>query len=157
MTTLHAVNTNQAMDRIMNMFPSDKRDELLMDLSLNLKAVISQRLVPGMDGKLACAVEVMINSPYIAELLLEGNFNVINEIMEKGGTAGMQTFDQSLYNLYKADKITLESALAYADSSTNLEWKINFGGEQKKHDNRHNLNEMSGNLEDLVLPSDEGL
>jgi twitching motility protein PilU len=156
MTTLHAVNTNQAMDRIMNMFPSDNRDQLLMDLSLNLKAVISQRLVPGMDGKLACAVEVMMNSPYIAELLLEGNFNVIKEMMEKGSTAGMQTFDQSLYNLYKANKITLENALAYADSSTNLEWKINFGGEQKIQDTRHNLNEMSGSLEDLVLPSDGG-
>lgn len=155
-TTLHAVNTNQAMDRIMNMFPSDKRDQLLMGLSLNLKAVISQRLVPGKDGKLACAVEVMMNSPYIAELLREGNLNIIKEIMEKGSTVGMQTFDQSLYNLYKTDKITLENALAYADSSANLEWKINFGGEQKIQDTRHNLNEMSGSLEDLVLPSDDG-
>jgi len=156
LTTLHAVNTNQAMDRIMNMFPFDKCDQLLMDLSLNLKAIISQRLVPGVDGKLACAVEVMTNSPYIAELLKEGNFNVIKEMMEKGGTAGMQTFDQSLYNLYMANKITLKNALAYADSSTNLEWRINFGGEQKTQDTRHNLNEMSGSLEDLVLPSDGG-
>jgi twitching motility protein PilU len=155
MTTLHAVNSNQAMDRIMNMFPSDMRDQLLMDLSLNLKAVISQRLVPAMDGKLACAVEVMMNSPYISELLREGNFNEIKEIMEKGDTIGMQTFDQSLYNLYKADKITIKSALAYADSSTNLEWKINFGGEQQAQDSRHNLNELSGGLEELVLPSEE--
>ena len=92
-----------------------------MDLSLNLKAVISQRLVPGMQGKLACAVEIMMNTPYISELLREGNFNEIKEIMEKGDTTGMQTFDQSLYNLYKADKITIKNALAYADSSTNLE------------------------------------
>ncbi len=155
MTTLHAVNSNQAMDRIMNMFPSDRRNQLLMDLSLNLKAVISQRLVPAVDGKLACAVEVMMNSPYIAELLREGNFNEIKEIMAKGDTEGMQTFDQSLYQLYKADKITIKSALAYADSSTNLEWKINFGGEQEDQDTRHNLNQMSGGLEDLVLPSDE--
>jgi twitching motility protein PilU len=155
MTTLHAVNSNQAMDRIMNMFPSDMRDQLLMDLSLNLKAVISQRLVPAMDGKLACAVEVMMNSPYISELLRDGNFNEIKEIMEKGDTVGMQTFDQSLYNLYKADKITIKSALAYADSSTNLEWKINFGGEQQAQNSRHNLNEMSGGLEELVLPSEE--
>ena len=155
MTTLHAVNANQAMDRIMNMFPSDMRDQLLMDLSLNLKAVISQRLVPAMDGKLACAVEVMMNSPYISELLREGNFNEIKEIMEKGDTIGMQTFDQSLYNLYKADKITIKSALAYADSSTNLEWKINFGGEQQAQDSRHNLNELSRGLEELVLPSEE--
>ena len=155
MTTLHAVNSNQAMDRIMNMFPSDRRNQLLMDLSLNLKAVISQRLVPAVDGKLVCAVEVMMNSPYIAELLREGNFNEIKEIMAKGDTEGMQTFDQSLYQLYKANTITLKSALAYADSSNNLEWKINFGGEQEDLDSRHNLNQMSGSLEDLVLPSDE--
>jgi twitching motility protein PilU len=154
LTTLHAVNSNQAMDRIMNMFPTDMRNQLLMDLSLNLKAVISQRLVPAMDGKLVCAVEVMVNSPYIAELLRAGNFNEIKEIMEKGDTVGMQTFDQSLYNLYKADKITIKNALAYADSSTNLEWKVNFGGEQHAQDTRHNLNEMSGGLEDLVLPKD---
>jgi twitching motility protein PilU len=137
LTTLHAVNSNQAMDRIMNMFPTAMREQLLMDLSLNLKAVISQRLVPAMNGKLACAVEVLRNSPYIAELIREGNFNEVKEIMEKGDTVGMQTFDQSLYDLYKADRISIKSALAYADSSTNLEWKINFGGEQKNP--RHNL------------------
>jgi twitching motility protein PilU len=154
LTTLHAVNSNQAMDRIMNMFPADMREQLLMDLSLNLRAVISQRLVPGMYGKLACAVEVMMNTPYISQLLREGNFNEIKDIMEKGDTAGMQTFDQSLYQLYKADVISIKSALAYADSSTNLEWKINFGGEQKSKDTRHNLNQQGG-LDDLVLPSDE--
>ena len=154
LTTLHAVNSNQAMDRMMNMFPPDMHKQLLMDLSLNLKAVISQRLVPGMKGKLACAVEVMVNTPYIKELLRDGNFNEIKEIMEKGDTAGMQTFDQSLYNLYKTDKISIKNALAYADSSTNLEWKINFGGEQKKQDTRHNLNQQGG-LEELTLPSEE--
>ena len=154
LTTLHAVNSNQAMDRMMNMFPSDMHKQLLMDLSLNLKAVISQRLVPGMKGKLACAVEVMVNTPYIRELLRDGNFNEIKAIMEKGDTAGMQTFDQSLYNLYKTDKISIKNALAYADSSTNLEWKINFGGEQKKQDTRHNLNQQDG-LEELTLPSEE--
>jgi twitching motility protein PilU len=154
LTTLHAVNSNQAMDRMMNMFPTDLHKQLLMDLSLNLKAVISQRLVPGMKGKLACAVEIMVNTPYIRELLRDGNFNEIKGIMEKGDTAGMQTFDQSLYNLYKDDKITIKNALAYADSSTNLEWKINFGGEQKQQDTRHNLNQQGG-LEELTLPSEE--
>lgn len=154
LTTLHAVNSNQAMDRIMNMFPADMRAQLLMDLSLNLKAVISQRLVPAMDGKLACAVEIMMNTPYISELLREGNFNEIKEIMEKGETVGMQTFDQSLYNLYKSDTITIKSALAYADSSTNLEWKINFGGDHRSEDTRHNLNSQ-GDLEELTLPSEE--
>jgi len=153
MTTLHAVNANQAMDRIMNMFPTDMRNQLLMDLSLNLKAVISQRLVPGMKGKLACAVEILLNTPYISELLRAGNFNAIKEIMEKGETTGMQTFDQSLYDLYKADQISIKSALAYADSSTNLEWRLKFG-EEKKKDTRHDLNKQ-GDLDDLTLPSEE--
>ena len=148
LTTLHAVNSNQAMDRIMNMFGTDMREQLLMDLSLNLKAVISQRLVPGMQGKLACAVEIMMNSPYISELLREGNFNEIKGIMEKGDTAGMQTFDQSLYRLYKSDAITIKNALAYADSSTNLEWKINFGSQQSQHDASRNLDEQGSELED---------
>jgi twitching motility protein PilU len=130
LTTLHAVNSNQAMDRIMNMFPSDMREHLLMDLSLNLKAVISQRLLPDKDGKLACVVEVMRNTPHISELIREGNFNEIKEIMSKGETDGMQTFDQSLFNLYKSGKITKKNALRFADSSSNLEWKMNFGSEQ---------------------------
>jgi twitching motility protein PilU len=146
LTTLHAVNSNQAMDRMMNMFPTDMHKQLLMDLSLNLKAIISQRLVPGMKGKLACAIEVMVNTPYIKELLREGNFHQIKEIMEKGDTAGMLTFDQSLYDLYKADKISIKNALTYADSSTNLEWKINFGGSQ---------NNKNTGQEDLTLPSEE--
>ena len=155
LTTLHAVNSNQAMDRIMNMFSTEMRPQLLMDLSLNLKAVISQRLVPGMQGRLACAVEIMMNTPYISELLRDGNFNEIKAIMEKGDTAGMQTFDQSLYDLYKADRISIKNALAYADSSTNLEWKINFGGDKaSSKDTRHNLNQQ-GDLEDLTLPSEE--
>jgi len=124
-----------------------------MDMSLNLKAVVSQRLVPAMGGKLACVVEVMMNSPYISELLREGNFNEIKEVMEKGDTVGMQTFDQSLYDLYKADKITIKNALTYADSSTNLEWKINFGGDQGK-DKRHHLDEQPF-PDELELPSDE--
>lgn len=154
-STLHAVNSNQAMDRIMNMFPTDMREQLLMDLSLNLKAIISQRLVPAMDGKQACAVEVLKNSPYIAELMRDGNFNEIKEIMEKGDTVGMQTFDQSLFNLYKSDRITIKNALSYADSSTNLEWKINFGGEhQQQKDTRHNLNDQPF-PDELHLPSEE--
>ncbi|HEY5738898.1 MAG TPA: PilT/PilU family type 4a pilus ATPase [Gammaproteobacteria bacterium] len=156
LTTLHAVNSNQAMDRIMNMFSTEMRPQLLMDLSLNLKAVISQRLVPGMQGRLACAVEIMMNTPYISELLRDGNFNEIKAIMEKGDTTGMQTFDQSLFDLYKADRISIKDALAYADSSTNLEWKINFGGDKaSSQDTRHNLNQQ-GDLEELTLPSEEG-
>jgi twitching motility protein PilU len=153
LTTLHAVNSNQAMDRIMNMFPSDMREQLLMDMSLNLKAIISQRLVPAMGGKLACVVEIMINSPYISELLRDGNFNEIKAVMEKGDTSGMQTFDQSLYDLYKADRISIKNALTYADSSSNLEWKINFGGTQKKSIKQGaDFNSFD---DDLKLPSQE--
>ena len=130
LTTLHAVNSNQAMDRIMNMFPSDMREHLLMDLSLNLKAVISQRLLPDKDGKLVCVVEVMKNTPHISELIREGNFKDIKEVMEKGETDGNQTFDQSLFKLYTDGKISKKNALSYADSGTNLEWKINFGTDQ---------------------------
>ena len=130
LTTLHAVNSNQAMDRIVNMFPSDTRKHLLMDLSLNLKAVVSQRLLPDKDGRLVCVVEVMKNTPHISELIREGNFKEIKEIMAKGETDGMQTFDQSLYNLYQDGRISKKNALTYADSSTNLEWKINFGTAQ---------------------------
>ena len=130
LTTMHAVNSNQAMDRIMNIFPADMREQLLMDLSLNLKAIVAQRLVPDAEGKLVCAVEVMLNTPHISGLIREGNFNEIKDVMDKGDSAGMQTFDQSLFELYSAGKITKKNALAYADSSNNLEWKINFGGDQ---------------------------
>ena len=130
LTTLHAVNSNQALDRMMNMFPSDMRETLLMDLSLNLKAVISQRLVPSTSGNLVCASEVLINTPHISDLIREGNFNEIKEIMEKGDNSGMQTFDQSLFELFEAGKISKKQALSFADSSTNLEWKMSFGGQQ---------------------------
>lgn len=146
LTTLHAVNSNQAMDRIVNMFPPEKRDQLLMDLSLNLKAVISQRLVPGMEGKYVAAIEILMNTPYISDLLRDGNFGEIKEVMKKGDSAGMRTFDQSLYDLYKSNKISIKNALAHADSSTDLEWRINFGGDQPVHDSGH---------EDLKLPSEE--
>ena len=145
LTTLHAVNSNQAMDRIINMFPSEKRNQLLMDLSLNLKAIISQRLVPGMKGEYVAAIEILMNTPYISDLIRDGNFGEIKEIMSKGGAAGMRTFDQSLYDLYKTDQITIKNALAYADSSTDLEWRINFGGDIKQR---------TAESEELKLPSE---
>ncbi len=147
LTTLHAVNSNQAMDRIINMFPMEKKQQLLMDLSLNLKAVISQRLIPGMNGKYVAAIEILMNTPYITELLKEGDFSEIKEVMKKGDAAGMRTFDQSLYDLYKDDKISIKNALAYADSSTDLEWRINFGGVSKT--------EKNTSSDDLILPSEE--
>lgn len=127
-STLHAVNANQALDRIINLFPAEQKNQILMDLSINLRAIISQRLVAAKEGGRIAAVEVMVNSPYISELIRKGSMHEIKETMEKGGQDGMQTFDQSLFELYQSGYIELEEALNNADSRTNLEWKMNFGG-----------------------------
>ncbi|MDQ7017203.1 MAG: PilT/PilU family type 4a pilus ATPase [Gammaproteobacteria bacterium] len=128
-STLHAVNAYQAMDRIINLFPHEMRDQILMDLSLNLNAIISQRLLPSKSGKRVPAMEVMIVTPYISELIRKGEFHKVKEAMAKGGGhESMLTFDQSLYALFKSGKVELHTALDYADSRSDLEWKINFGG-----------------------------
>jgi len=128
-TTLHAVNAYQAMDRIINLFPHEMRDQILMDLSLNLNAIVSQRLLPSKSGKRVPAMEVMIVTPYISDLIRSGDFHKVKEAMAKGGGhESMLTFDQSLYALFKAGKVELHTALDYADSRSDLEWKINFGG-----------------------------
>jgi twitching motility protein PilU len=126
-TTLHAHSATQAIERIVNMFRPDLRQQLFMNLSFNLRAVISQRLVNGIDGKRKAAVEVMINTPYIAELLLNGKVGEIKEAMENTRESGMQSFDTALSNLYRQGVIALEEALSNADSRTNLEARINFG------------------------------
>ena len=126
-STLHANNANQAMERVINMFPQDMHKQLFMDLSLNLRAVISQRLVTAVDGKRCAAIEIMINTPHISELILKGEIDEIKEAMADSGQRGMQTFDMALYNLFKEERIELEEALNNADSRTNLEAKINFG------------------------------
>ncbi len=128
LTTLHSVNANQTLDRIISFFPPDARNQILMDMSMNLNAIISQRLVVGLNGKRVAAIEILVNSPYISELIRKGDFHEIKEVMEKGEADGMQTFDQSLYNLFKQGKIDIKTALSHADSRSNLEWKINFGG-----------------------------
>ena len=113
LATLHANSANQALDRIINFFPEEKRSQLLMDLALNLKAIISQRLIVMKDGKgRVPAVEVMINSPLISDLIMKGDVPGIKEIMAKSGEAGMQTFDQSLFTLYEAGLISYDDALA---------------------------------------------
>ena len=127
LATLHANNANQAMERVINLFPQDHHKQLFMDLSLNLRAVISQRLVLGVDGKRCAAIEIMINTPHIAELILKGDIDDIKEAMTESGQYGMQTFDMALHELYKVGRIDLEEALNNADSRTNLEAKINFG------------------------------
>ena len=123
-STLHANNANQALDRIVNFFPDSAHQQLFMDLSLNLKSVISQRLVKGFDGKRVPAVEIMLLTTFVAELIQKGDVHSIKEAMEQGGQRGMQTFDQALYNLYKEEKIDLEEALRNADSRNNLSLKI---------------------------------
>jgi twitching motility protein PilU len=128
LTTLHATNASQTLDRMLNFFPSDAHNQVLMDMSLNLNCILAQRLVQSETGERVIAVEVLINTPYISKLIREGDFHEIKEIMEKGSESGMKTFDQALFDLFKERKIDLKSALAHADSSSDLEWKINFGG-----------------------------
>ena len=115
------------MERVINMFPEDLHKQLFMDLSLNLRSVISQRLVPDINGKRCAAIEIMLVTPHIGELILKGEIDEIKQAMQESGAAGMQTFDDALYNLYKEERISLEEALNNADSRTNLEAKINFG------------------------------
>jgi twitching motility protein PilU len=125
MATLHANSANQALDRIINFFPEERRQQLLMDLSLNLKALISQRLVPLQQGKgRAAAVEILINSPYIADLIFKGEVGTIKEVMKKSRELGMQTFDQALFDLYEANQINYEDALRNADSVNDLRLQI---------------------------------
>ena len=126
-STLHANNANQAMERVINMFPQDLHKQLFMDLSLNLRCVISQRLVPDVRGKRCAALEIMVVTPHIGELILKGEIDGVKEAMSESGSRGMQTFDEALFQLYKDERITLEEALNNADSRTNLEAKINFG------------------------------
>ena len=121
MATLHANSSNQALDRIINFFSEERKMQLLMDLSLNLKAVISQRLLKTVDGKgRAAAIEILLNSPLISDLILKGEVHEIKAIMAKSNELGMKTFDQALFDLFEADKITLEDALRSADSMNEL-------------------------------------
>jgi len=126
LSTLHANNANQAIDRIINFFPDSAQHQLLIDLSLNLKSVISQRLLPSTDNKLVPAIEILIQSAYISSLIEKRDIEEIKQAIEKSREEGMQTFDQSLYDLYKQGKITRELALQHADSSNNLSIKINL-------------------------------
>jgi len=133
LATMHANSSNQALDRIINFFPEERRGQLLMDLSLNLKAMISQRLIPLRDTKGRCAaVEVMLNSPLISDLIFKGEVHEIKEIMKKSRELGMQTFDQSLFDLYEADKISYEDALRNADSVNDLRLAIKLHGKEAK-------------------------
>lgn len=144
--TLHANSSNQALDRIINFFPEDRRQQLLMDLSLNLKAIISQRLVPIKTGKgRVPAVEVMINVALIADLILEGKINELKELMAKSGEAGMQTFDQSLFKLYDSGLISYDETLRNADSINDLRLRIKLEGKDA------NTAELGDSMKNLTV------
>jgi twitching motility protein PilU len=133
MGTLHANSANQALDRIINFFPEERRPQLLMDLSLNLRAIVAQRLIPTKDGKgRAAAIEIMLNSPMISDLIFKGDVHSIKEIMAKSNEIGMQTFDQSLFKLYEDGKISYEDALRNADSMNDLRLKIKLFSKDSK-------------------------
>ncbi len=125
-STLHANSSNQAMDRIINFFPEERRNQLLMDLSLNIRGFVSQRLIPTTDGKRCVAVEVLLGTPLVCDLILKGEIGKIKEVMEKSENIGMQTFDGALFRLFKEGKITLEEALRNADSQNNLRLRISL-------------------------------
>ncbi len=131
--TLHANSANQALDRIINFFPEERRAQLLMDLSLNLKAMVSQRLIPKQDGKgRAAVVEVMLNTPLISDLIFKGDVSEIKEIMKKSRNLGMQTFDQALFDAFETNMITYEDALRNADSVNDLRLQIKLNSQRAK-------------------------
>ncbi|MDG2177144.1 MAG: PilT/PilU family type 4a pilus ATPase [Gammaproteobacteria bacterium] len=141
LSTLHANNSNQALDRIINFFPEERHKQLFLDLSLNLRGFISQRLVPTVDGKRAAAIEILLGTPRIQDLIKNGKIEDIKEVMEKSEQQGMRTFDSALYYLYKEGRITLEEALKNADSKNNLRLKIDLaesevGGEGDDQEGR---------------------
>jgi len=159
LSTLHANNANQALDRIINFFPEERHKQLYLDLSLNLRGFVSQRLVPTVDGKRAAAIEILLGTPRIQDLIKNGKVEEIKEVMEKSEQQGMRTFDSALYHLYREGKISLEEALKNADSANNLRLKISLaesevGGEgQEEPDRTGGLSLVSddGEEEDNIL------
>ncbi len=149
LATLHANNSNQAMDRIINFFPEDRRPQLLMDLSLNLKAVVAQRLLPRADGKgRRVAVEVLINSPLMADHILKGEVHQMKELMKKSNEQGMKTFDQALYELFRDGSIGMEDAIRNADSPNEVRLMIKLGDTQSAEG-------LTASLDGLTLQEDE--
>jgi twitching motility protein PilU len=125
--TLHANNASETLDRIINMFPQNQHRQIFMDLSHYLEAIIAQRLVIGLNGRRLPAVEILLNTPHVADLTVKGDVSAIKEALRESMESGMQSFDEALYHLYQDNQITLETALEDADSATDLEAKVNFG------------------------------
>ncbi|MBI1423545.1 MAG: PilT/PilU family type 4a pilus ATPase [Gammaproteobacteria bacterium] len=150
LATLHANNANQALDRIINFFPEDRRNQLLMDLSLNLKSMVAQQLIPAPDGqsRVLCA-EVLINTPLASDLIRKGEVHALKELMAKSRQHGMQTFDQALYELYKGGKITYEDAINHADSANELRLMIKLG------DSKGDAEVMASSLDGVTVQEAE--
>jgi twitching motility protein PilU len=134
LATLHANNANQAIDRILGFFPSDKQIKLMQDLSLNLRAIISQRLIRTVDGGRCAAIEILINTPLISDLIAKGDVSGIKEIMGKSKQLGMQTFDQALFDLYSQGRISYDEAVKNADSANEVRLKIKLAKEVNADD-----------------------
>ncbi len=128
LSTLHANNANQAIERIMNFFPAERHQQIYLQLSLNLRAIVSQRLIPSLDGKRAAALEILMDTPRAKDLIQKGQVDLLKEAMEQGIQEGSQTFDHVLFQLYQAKKISIEQALINADSANNLRLKIKLAG-----------------------------
>ncbi len=145
-TTLHANSANQALDRIINLFPEERRNQLLMDLSLNLRAIVSQRLLARQEGKgRSAAVEILLNTPLIADLIFKGEVAEMKDLMKRSRELGMQTFDQALFDLYEANEVTLDDALRNADSLNDLRLQI------KLHSQRARNRDLSAGTEHLTI------
>jgi len=159
LSTLHANNSNQALDRIINFFPEERHHQLLMDLSLNLKAFISQRLVPTIDGKRTAAIEILLGTQLIRDLIQKGDIHGIKEVMEKSGNVGMQTFDCHLLRLFKEGTISMEEALQNSDSRNNLKLKINLsrglGASSINNTNDASKSDLVGSLSLQAIHKDD--
>ena len=151
LSTLHANNANQALDRIINFFPEDRHKQLFLDLSLNLRGFVSQRLIPSVDGKRVVAIEILLGTPRVQDLIKNGKIDEIKEVMEKSEQQGMRTFDSALYHLYREGKITLEEALRNADSKNNLRLKISLAESEVGSDDEDQPDRTGG----LSLVSDD--
>ena len=152
LATLHSNNANQAIERIMNFFPVERHQEIFLQLSLNLRAIVSQRLVPGIDGKRVAALEVLIDTPYVKDLIKKGEVDTIKEAMERSTQEGGQTFDQAIFELYKEGRIDAEQALANADSANNL--RIQMKNLNLRQADRKVLDDTGANLRIQGAPNE---
>jgi len=151
LSTLHANNANQALDRIINFFPEERHKQLYLDLSLNLRGFVSQRLIPTVDGKRAAAIEILLGTPRVQDLIKNGKIEEIKEVMEKSEQQGMRTFDSALYHLYREGRISLEEALKNADSANNLRLKVSLAESEVGGDAEEEVDRTGG----LSLVSDD--